>query len=218
MNIYTLKQGDILLYDIYGQTEITKFLDKQQPEIQEYLKTLLSNVITTLVPNKILTFLQSKLFTSKITKRFILFVLNKMLRGNYIHQEIYIGNGWCMSVNLHGVYISKLPLSLLSIQDIYSYDGEYNTKDIINEIQKLWNKPYDVVSDVLQVSSYFPQFFEITRELQDIVHYNTPENFSDQELVQRIYERIGIKLFKNQEYVDYKMLQEKFKKIENVGN
>lgn len=118
-----------------------------------------------------------------------------------------------MSVNLNGVYIQKLPLSLLDYQDVYQYEGEYDPVDIISEVQNLWNKPYDMVSDVIQSQSYFPQFYEITKELQDIVHYDTPENFSDQELVQRIYERIGIKLFKNQEYVDYKTIQTKFKKV-----
>lgn len=118
-----------------------------------------------------------------------------------------------MSVNLNGVCISKLPVSIIDRQDIYCYEGEYDPEKIIEEVQKLWNKPYDVVSSVIQISSYFPQVYEITRELQDIVHYNTPENFSDQELVQRIYENIGIKLFKNQEYVDYKMIQNTFTKI-----
>lgn len=166
-----------------------------------------------MMQGKIISFIQNKLFTSRIIKNLLLFIINKQVDNGYVHQEIYIGNGWCMSANLNGVYIQKLPLFLLDYQDVYQYDGEYDPVDIISEIQNLWNKPYDTVSGIIQAQSYFPQFYEITRELQDIVHYNTPENFSDQELVQRIYERIGIKLFKNQEYVDYKMIQSKFKKV-----
>lgn len=160
------------------------------------LYTILMKWQETQFKDNILLNLASKLFLN---------YLKSQTGHEYIHQELYLGNGWHMSQTGNGVIVYKPSLDIYQISHVYRSIVEFDKKRFLEVAKTYHNKQYDYTSLILNsgITLFSLNKEETEQEIEKTLKqmYDNPNQMICSELVQRIYEDIGIKIERHQEYV-----------------
>lgn len=132
---------------------------------------------------------------------------------DYLHAEMYIGNGYIMASWLNGVHIAQYPIQLLSKFDVYRHRSK-RVKALIREhlqddfkdfiagrSTKYINKPYDLQSLILNTVSELAGLVVDEERFENSLGYDNPDRFICSELIARIYHDVGVDLKRNLEFV-----------------
>lgn len=157
-------------------------------------------------------------FFEKYLGKDITDALAKIEKHNYIHADLYIGGSWVISATPNGVHLLKYSLKLISKFDIYRYPySDIKFEMCINkQISQFLNMPYDFVSLLLNGFIEFASFGlePLERFLEDKFSlYNTPFMVICSELIARIYDKCGVKIESNDEFVTPDDLAQHLEKI-----
>lgn len=160
------------------------------------LYTILMKWQETQFKDNILLNLASKLFLN---------YLKSQTGHEYIHQELYLGNGWHMSQTGNGVMVYKPSLDMYQIGHVYRYINDFDKNQFLKIAKMYHNKQYDYTSLILNagIELFSLNNEQVEQEMENTMKqmYDNPNQMICSELVQRVYEDLGIKIERWQEYV-----------------
>jgi hypothetical protein len=143
--------------------------------------------------------------------------LAQIEKHEYIHAEIYVGNGFVLAGWFNGVKLIRPPLQYISKFDIYRHEkmDDEKRKTIQQSVAKYFNAPYDFASLIL---NGIPEVLSLgieplERYLEKQIDYSDPEKLICSELVARLYRDAGIFIEDNPEFVTPDDLAENMEKI-----
>ncbi|AJW76936.1 hypothetical protein X275_01445 [Marinitoga sp. 1197] len=132
---------------------------------------------------------------------------------DYLHAEMYIGNGYIMAAWLNGVHIAKYPLEILRHFDVYRHRNK-RVKTIIREkikedlkafvngeTTKYIARPYDLQSLILNSVSEIIGIVADEENFEDSLNFDNPNAYICSELIARIYHDAGVDIKQNLEFV-----------------
>ena len=129
----------------------------------------------------------------------------KIEKHEYIHSELYVGNGYVLAAWFNGVHLIKYPLEVLSKFDIYRHEkmDEEKRKVIRKNVAKYFNMPYDFVSLILNgLPEILSLGFEpLERYFEKQLPYSDPKKMICSELVARMFKDAGIIIEPDPEFV-----------------
>jgi len=131
--------------------------------------------------------------------------LAKIEKHNYIHAELYLGNGYTLAAWFNGVHLVRYNMNIFSQFDVFRYKGftQNNQKIIKENVKKYFNKEYDFVSLIL---NGLPEMLSLGIEpleqyLQKQIPYSNPNKLICSELIARMYADAGIMFETDPEFV-----------------
>ena len=141
----------------------------------------------------------------------------KLEKHNYIHSEIYVGNGFILAGWFNGVKLLRPHISYISKFDIFRHPkmDDEKRKRIQQSVAKYFNAPYDFKSLIL---NGIPELVSLgieplERYLEKQINYDDPSKMICSELVARLYKDAGIFIEDNPEFVTPDDLAENLEKI-----
>lgn len=217
-NIIKLQAGDILLLPVYYYSQPYKTLsdvidfsaDFLIDTIENSLEKLIGKQATSMLKQIIPQDIDSDEITTSIVRKAM-----EITDVKYIHQEIYLQNGWTLSAHMNGVKLIKYKPSALQKFDIYRFN-DADEKRIIDSVEKYWNLPFDyssqAISRVQELLSLPMRTVFGVEDLEDKIEgfldYDNEENVSSGELCARILDEAGIKMGNSLEYISPQDLSE----------
>jgi len=142
-------------------------------------------------------------------------LLAKLVNHNYIHAELYLGNGWVIAGWFNGVKLYKPSLQLLSTVHIYRPPIEVDKDKLKESVKKYFNYEYDWVSLILnglpEIISFGNE--QIEKIVEDWVKYSDDQKLICSELIARIYEDLGYKIEPRAEFVTPDDIAERFQRV-----
>jgi len=140
-----------------------------------------------------------------IGKYLVEYLADQVYNHNYIHTEIYLGNGWQMGAWFNGVHLWKPNLQYYTNVHIYRPKKTVNPDVILNAANQEFNKGYDFTSLILNslITLLALNSEERERAFEDVVSkmYSDSNNVICSELVARILASDGIIIEPHTEYV-----------------
>jgi hypothetical protein len=129
-------------------------------------------------------------------------MVENMLTGltgqEYLHSELYLGEGWVLSATVNGVKLNKYSTdTLLKNFDIFRPQFKIDQTILLEQIKESHNKRYDFISLYLNVIDTIGQMFGKKFEFP----YDTNFMLICSELIARIYEKMGATFHESLEYI-----------------
>lgn len=140
-------------------------------------------------------------------------LIKNLTDQDYLHAEMYIGNGYIMASWLNGVHIAKYPISVLSKFDVFRHRNKRvkavirerikdDLKAFINgETTKYINKPYDLQSLILNSISEIVGIVANEEDFENSLNFDNPHAYICSEMIARIYADAGVKIKDNLEFI-----------------
>ncbi|WP_129408107.1 hypothetical protein [Marinitoga lauensis] len=132
-------------------------------------------------------------------------IIAKIEGHEYIHSELYVGNGYVLAAWFNGVHLIKYPLRILGNFDIYRHEKMDNEKRSVikRNVAKYFNMRYDFASLILNgLPEILSLGFEpLERYLEKQLPYSDPNKMICSELVARMYKDAGIIIEPDPEFV-----------------
>lgn len=123
---------------------------------------------------------------------------------HYLHAGLFVGVSknavWTLEATFTGVKLVLHPLKSLARFDIYTCE-EVDSEKIQKVILDFWNRPYDLPALIREAIAEILGVFHLEKWFEDQIKYNNPHMLICSELVARVYEKAGYKLFDNPEDV-----------------
>jgi|Wag4MinimDraft_13_1082653.scaffolds.fasta_scaffold00172_3 hypothetical protein len=116
----------------------------------------------------------------------------------YLHVELYLGEGWIISATVNGVKLSKYPVrTIIDNFDIFRPKFDIDEDLLVSLVDEYHNKPYDFTSLYLNIIKEITKIFGVDFEFP----YDTKFMLICSEMVSRIYESLGVSFHDKSEYV-----------------
>lgn len=140
-------------------------------------------------------------------------IVKNITDQDYLHAEMYIGNGYIMAAWMNGVHIAKYPLSILAKFDVYRHRDKRikalireRIKDdlkafVKGETTKYINKPYDLQSLILNSVSEIVGIVKNEEQFENSLGYDNPHAYICSEMIARIYHDVGVNIKQNLEFI-----------------
>lgn len=134
----------------------------------------------------------------------------------YIYQELLLQGRYTLQQVPNGVYILKKDLDDFQYMTVRRHKeiNKVSKEQFFNVIKKYWNLPFDFTSlSINIISGIFQQFPIYEKTVQEILDklsgYDTKELLISSEMIQRIYDDLGLKCTdEKQEFVSPQNLQD----------
>ncbi len=131
----------------------------------------------------------------------------KLAGQEYIHQEIYLKNGWVLAAYGNGTKLVKYPPSQYHVFDVVRFEGVDKEK-VLAAVDKYWNLPYDytslglnTIAEIFGAFGKFAGFEDLEDKVQGFLRYDNPNAMICSELVQRMLQEGGVKFDQPLEYI-----------------
>ncbi len=125
-------------------------------------------------------------------------ILTSLTGQEYLHAELYLGEGWVLSATVNGIKLNKYSAqSLLDNFDIFRPKFKVDEQELVNQVKNHHNKRYDFVSLYLNIIDTISQLFGKKFQFP----YDSKYMLICSEMISRIYEDMGISFHENSEYV-----------------
>lgn len=125
-------------------------------------------------------------------------LLTRLTGQEYVHCELYLGEGYVLTATPSGIRIGKYSTdTLLEYFDFYRPKFPIDEEGLKRSVREYHNSPYDFVSMYLGIVNTLFELFGV--ELK--VPYDTKFAFMCSELVARIYEQMGVTFRKSPEFI-----------------
>lgn len=129
-------------------------------------------------------------------------ILSSFYGHQYMHAEVYLGNGYAIGAWTDGVKIYKIPLNILGLYHVYRCKYPIDEKMIDNSISELFNLPYGweklFVNTIITLLSFGNESLE--KMYEEHFKLNMKDKVICSELVARIYEKQGIIIERQAEF------------------
>jgi len=123
---------------------------------------------------------------------------------HYLHAGLFVGVSksavWTLEATFTGVKLVLHPLKSFARFDIYTCE-EVDSEKVQDVILDFWNRPYDLPALIREAIAEILGVFHLEKWFEDQIKYDNPHMLICSELVARVYEKAGYKLFDNPEDV-----------------
>lgn len=133
------------------------------------------------------------------------YLADQVYNHNYIHAELYLGNGLQIGAWFNGVHIWKPSLAYFANAHVFRSTQSIDAAKILDAAKQEFNKNYDftglIINTLITVMAFNNE--EREKRLEETFRkiYNNPNSLTCSELVARIYANTGIQIERHAEYV-----------------
>jgi hypothetical protein len=154
-------------------------------------------------------------FLAEIGKKELANLLSLLTNHEYIHAELYLGNGWVLAGTFEGVKLYKPDLRTLLSAHIYRPPTPVNSEELRKVVTKYFNLEYDWASLLLNAIPEILSFGneQLERMLENWLNYKNENKMICSEVIARIFKDLGYEFEPNGDFVTPDDIAEKFVKI-----
>lgn len=125
-------------------------------------------------------------------------LMTKLTGQEYLHSEMYLGEGWVITATPTAVHVHKYNTNMLVKNfDIFRPKFDVDEKTLINEVEDQHNKRYDWFSLYWNIASTITGMFGL--ELK--APFDTKFAVICSELIVRIFEKMGVTFQERAEFM-----------------
>ena len=205
-SIVKLQTGDVLLLPIYYYSQpyksLAEIVDFGVDFVLDTVKNALEKLVGEKAANMIMQIIPPEMDSEKITLAIVKKVL-AITDVKYVHQEMYLQNGWVLSAQLNGVKLIKYKSTAIQNFDVARFEG-IDKEKVLESVYKYWNLPYDYAGKAIStltdfLSLPFKKLFgieDLEGSVEGFLEYEDNSAFQSGSLCAKILKDAGVNIDK----------------------